>query len=166
MQKHYLADIIEPVAENMGYEVVRILTIGDSNPTVQVMIEHQNYNQELTVDDCAEVSRALSVVLDEKDPISDKYTLEVSSPGLDRPLTKIEHFKRYIGYVIKLETVEMVEKRKRFKGTIEKVTPLNEVVLKMEKTEYTIAFDNIAKAKIVITDELWAQYLKAHKTGN
>ena len=166
MQKHYLADIIEPVAENMGYEVVRILTIGDSNPTVQVMIEHKDYNQELTVDDCAEVSRALSAVLDEKDPISNKYTLEVSSPGLDRPLTKIEHFKRYAGYVIKLETVKMVEKRKRFKGTIEKVTPLNEIVLKMEETEYTIAFDNIAKAKIVITDELWAQYLKAHKTGN
>ena len=72
MQKHYLADIIEPVAENMGYEVVRILTIGDSNPTVQVMIEHKDYNQELTVDDCAEVSRALSAVLDEKDPISNK----------------------------------------------------------------------------------------------
>lgn len=165
MQKHYLAEIIEPVADKMGFEVVRILTIGDSNPTLQVMIEHKDYNRELTVDDCAEVSRALSAMLDEKDPISDKYTLEVSSPGLDRPLTTIEHFKRYVGYVIKLETVEMVEKRKRFKGTIEKVTPLNEVVLKMEETEYKIAFDNIAKAKIVITDELWAQYLKAHKTS-
>lgn len=165
MQKHYLAEIIEPVADKMGFEVVRILTIGDSNPTLQVMIEHKDYNRELTVDDCAEVSRALSAMLDEKDPISDKYTLEVSSPGLDRPLTTIEHFKRYVGYVIKLETVEMVEKRKRFKGTIEKVTPLNEVVLKMEEAEYKIAFDNIAKAKIVITDELWAQYLKAHKTS-
>ena len=163
MQKHYLADIIEPVIEALGYDTVRILTIGDSNPTIQIMIEHKDYEKELTVDDCAKVSRAISAVMDEKDPIENKYTLEVSSPGLDRPLTKIEHFKRYINYVIKLETINPVEKRKRFKGVIENVTDDNQVVMLMEGISYNIDYDNISKAKIVITDELWEQFLKAQK---
>lgn len=163
MQKHYLADIIEPVIDALGYDTVRILTIGDSNPTIQIMIEHKDYEKELTVDDCAKVSRAISTVMDEKDPIENKYTLEVSSPGLDRPLTKLEHFKRYINYVIKLETVNPVEKRKRFKGIIENVTSDNQVIMSMDDISYNIEYDNIAKAKIVITDELWEQFLKAQK---
>jgi ribosome maturation factor RimP len=163
VQKHYLADIIEPVIDALGYDTVRILTIGDSNPTIQIMIEHKDYEEELTVDDCAKVSRAISAVMDEKDPIENKYTLEVSSPGLDRPLTKIEHFKRYINYVIKLETINPVEKRKRFKGVIENVTDDNQVVMLMEGVSYNIDYDNISKAKIVITDELWEQFLKAQK---
>jgi ribosome maturation factor RimP len=165
MQKHYLADIIEPVVEGLGFATVRILTIGDSNPTLQIMIEHINDEKELTVDDCAKVSRAISAVLDEKDPTKDRYTLEVSSPGLDRPLTKLEHFSRYKNYVIKLETIEPVEKRKRFKGIIKDVSSSGEITLEMETTEYKIAFDNVAKAKIVITDELWEQYLKSHKSA-
>lgn len=127
MQKHYLADIIEPVVQSAGYETVRILTIGESDPVLQIMIEHQDYEKEITVDDCAAVSRAVSAVLDEKDPIENRYTLEVSSPGLDRPLTKAEHFKRYIGYVIKLETITPVENRKRFKGIIESVSADNDI---------------------------------------
>ena len=92
-----------------------------------------------------------------------KDTLEVSSPGLDRPLTKLEHFKRYINYVIKLETINVVEKRKRFKGVIENVTEDNQVVLHMEGVSYNVDYDNISKTKIVITDELWEQFLKAQK---
>ena len=166
MQKHYLADIIEPVVEGLGYETVRILTVGETNPVIQIMIEHKDYTKEITVDDCATVSRALSATLDEKDPIENKYVLEVSSPGIDRPLTKIEHFKRYLGEFIKLETIETVEKRKRFKGSIEEVSSNNEVILKMDEDLYTIAYDNILKAKIVLTDELWAKYLKAHKNND
>ncbi|MBP3687803.1 MAG: ribosome maturation factor RimP [Alphaproteobacteria bacterium] len=164
MQRHYLADIIEPVVEKLGYEVVRILTIGEANPTLQIMIEHKNYEEELTVDNCAEVSRAVSATLDELDPIENRYTLEVSSPGLDRPLTKPEHFERYKGYLIKLETLEPVEKRKRFKGTIKEVAADNNVMLEMENITYSIPFANIAKAKIIITDELWEQFLKSQKT--
>ena len=163
MQKHYLADLIEPIISNLGFETVRILTIGETNPVLQIMIEHKDYNKEISVDDCALVSRSLSEVLEEKDPIEGKYVLEVSSPGLDRPLTKLEHFSRYIGYLIKLETIDMVEKRKRFKGTIESVSDKGEISLKMEEEVYNIAYDNISKAKIILTDELWEQYLKAHK---
>ena len=166
MQKHYLADIIEPIVEGLGYDTVRILTVGETNPVIQIMIEHKDYNKEITVDDCATVSRALSATLDEKDPIENKYVLEVSSPGIDRPLTKVEHFKRYLGYLIKVETIEAVEKRKRFKGTIEEVSSNDEIVLKMEDVRYTIAYENISKAKIILTDELWAQYLKAHKNND
>ncbi len=165
MQKHYLANVIEPVVDGLGYETVRILTIGDANPVLQVMIEHKNYEQEITVDDCALVSRALSAALDENDPIEGRYTLEVSSPGLDRPLTKPEHFKRYLGYVVKLETAEPVEKRKRFKGTLEAADD-NSLTIKMEDVVYAIAYENIIKAKIVLTDELWEKYLKSQKTEN
>ncbi len=166
MQKHYLTDIIEPTVNELGYEVVRILTIGESNPVLQIMIEHKDYEKEITVDDCALVSRAISAIMDEKDPIENRYTLEVSSPGLDRPLTKLEHFKRYTDYVIKLETITPVENRKRFKGTIKSVSDENNIILKMDNLEYVIAFDNIAKAKIVLTDELWEKYLKSQKTDN
>ncbi len=165
MQKHYLSDIIEPIVEGLGFETVRILTTGESNPVIQIMIEHKDYTKEITVDDCATVSRAISTVFDEKDPVEGKYVLEVSSPGIDRPLTKIDHFNRYKGYLIKLETIETVEKRKRFKGVIEDVSSNNEVLLKMDEVVYSIAFDNISKAKIILTDELWAEYLKAHKNN-
>ncbi len=165
MQKHYLADMIEPIVENLGYEIVRITTIGENNPTLQIMIEHKNYEEELTVDDCATVSRAISAVLDEKDPIENKYTLEVSSPGLDRPLTKLEHFKRYQGEMIKAETSELIEKRKRFKGIIKEVTAEDEIILEEGENIYKVPFSQIIKAKIILTDELWERYLKSHKTS-
>lgn len=163
MQKHYLADILEPVIGQMGYDTVRIMTIGEKDPTLQIMIEHKESGKELTVDDCAAVSRAVSAVLDEKDPIDGRYTLEISSPGLDRPLTKPEHFLRYIGYAVKVETVEPVEKRKRFKGTLKNISADNVITIDMEDKDYSVAFANIAKAKIIITDELWEQFMKSRK---
>ena len=160
MQKHYLQDLIEPVVTKAGYELVRVMTIGQANPTLQVMIDTIGGKTPLTVDDCAKVSRLLSDVLDEKDPIKDKYSLEVSSPGLDRPLTKLEHFMRYQGYEVKVETEEKVENRKRFKGKIAKVAGDN-IVIATEEDEYTIPFAAINKAKLVITDELWNEYQAA-----
>lgn len=158
MQKHYLQDMLEPVIANLGYETVRIMTIGQVNPTLQVMIDVPDGSREINVDDCAKVSCALSAVLDEKDPIKDKYSLEVSSPGLDRPLTKPEHFVRFKGYTAKVETINEVDKRKRIKGVILGLDENNNVHIDMDGKEFVVAFDNIAKAKIVITDELWEQY--------
>ncbi len=158
MQKHYLQDMLEPVIANLGYETVRIMTIGQVNPTLQVMIDIPDGSREINVDDCAKVSRALSAVLDEKDPIKDKYSLEVSSPGLDRPLTKPEHLVRFKGYTAKVETINEVDKRKRIKGVILGLDENNNVHIDMDGKEFVVAFDNIAKAKIVITDELWEQY--------
>lgn len=164
MQKHHLQDMLEPAIEALGYETIRILTIGQVNPTLQVMIDVKDYSREINVEDCAKVSRALSAILDEKDPIKDKYSLEVSSPGLDRPLTKPEHFVRFKDYVIKVETINEVEKRKRIKGINLGLNEKNEVRIDMDGKEYVVAFDNISKAKIVITDELWEKYQAEHET--
>lgn len=164
MQKHYLQDMLEPIIDDLGYETVRILTIGQVNPTLQVMIDVKDGSRDITVDDCAKVSRALSAVLDEKDPIKDKYSLEVSSPGLDRPLTKPEHFARFRGYTAKVETINEVDKRKRIKGEILGLDENNNVHMDMDGKEFVIAFDNIAKAKIVITDELLARYQEEQET--
>ena len=163
MQKHHLQDMLEPVIEGLGYETIRILTIGQVNPTLQVMIDVKDYSREIDVEDCAKVSRALSAVLDEKDPIKDKYSLEVSSPGLDRPLTKPEHFARFKDYVIKVETINEVEKRKRIKGLNLGLEENNNIRIDMDGKEYVVNFDNISKAKIVITDELWEKYLSEHE---
>ena len=164
MQKHYLQDLIEPVVVGQGYELVRVLTIGQANPTLQVMIDKLD-GTDVTVDDCAKVSRALSDMLDEKDPIENRYSLEVSSPGLDRPLTKLKHFEHYIDYEVKIETEEKVENRKRFKGKIISVADGN-ITLAAEDTEYTIPFTAISKAKLVVTDELWEEYQAAHEVAD
>ena len=163
MQKHYLQDLIEPVVEKEGFELVRVLTIGQANPTLQVMIDTLD-GSDITVDDCATVSHALSAVLDERDPIENRYSLEVSSPGLDRPLTKLPHFVRWKGYEIKLETEDKVENRKRFKGKIVDVAGEN-IVIAAEDTQYTIPFNLVSKAKLVVTDELWEEYQAAHQAA-
>lgn len=165
MQKHSLQDLLEPVIDQAGYETIRILTIGKENPTLQVMIDIKDASREVNVEDCAKVSRALSAVLDEKDPISGKYSLEVSSPGLDRPLTKLAHFERFKGYTAKVELYQEVEKRKRIKGVILGTDAQNNVRIEMDGTVYMTGFDNIAKAKIVITDELWEKYQAEHENA-
>lgn len=162
MEKHYLQDIIEPVVEGLGYELVRVLTMGGERQTLQVMIENKNHSKPITVDDCAAVSRALSDVLDEKDPIADKYSLEVSSTGVDRPLTKLEHFERYNGYEAKIEAAGAVEGRKRFKGKLAGVRD-NLISIVDNNVTYEINFDNISKAKLVLTDELWEKYCQENE---
>ena len=160
MDKHPLEDLLNPVVEKLGYELVRVMTIGAKNPTLQVMIDRLDGN-DITVDDCATVSRALSDVLDEKDPIENQYSLEVSSPGIDRPLTKLQHFVRFVGYEAKIETIQPVENRKRFKGKILAVDDRQNISFDMDGIQYLIAFDNVAKAKILLTDELLQKYADA-----
>ena len=161
--KHYLTDMLEPEIVKLGYEMVRIITIGQMNPTLQVMIDRTD-GKDVSVDDCAKVSRALSAVLDEKDPIASKYTLEVSSPGLDRPLTKPEHFSRFAGNTVKIETDELIENRKRFKGVLQGLEGQDVNILAEDGIAYKIPFAAIAKAKIVLTDELLAKWEAEHGT--
>ena len=154
-KKHPLQDMLEPCINAMGYEIVRMITMGNVNSTLQIMIERQD-RQNINVDDCAKVSRAISSILDEQDPISERYNLEVSSPGLDRPLTKVEHFIRFSGFEAKIETDTEIEKRKRFKGRLKGVDKDNNIILEMDEQEYKIPFDYISKAKLLLTDELLA----------
>lgn len=158
--KHPVSDLVEPIIDKLGFETVRIMTIGNKNPTLQIMIERKD-RKNLTVDDCAAVSREISVVLDEKDPIEGQYSLEVSSPGLDRPLTKEEHFKRFAGYEARIETVSEVDGRKRFKGKIIGLNQNRLIDFDMDGTEYHIPFDAVSKAKLILTEELLNKYAEA-----
>ena len=157
-EKHPIYDLVAPTIENLGFDVVRILMTGAQRPTLQIMIERKD-RKNLVVDDCAAVSRAVSAILDEKDPIDSEYSLEVSSPGIDRPLTKPEHFARFTGYEAKIETSETIDGRKRFKGKIITLKEDNTISFSMEDKEYSIPFDSVAKAKLVLTDELWNEYV-------
>lgn len=154
-KKHPLQEMLKPLIDEMGFDLVRIITIGNINPTLQIMIERKD-RENIVVDDCAAVSRAVSALLDEKDPIAGRYTLEVSSPGLDRPLTALENFVRFAGFEAKIETDVEIEKRKRFKGRIVRVDENDNIVFAMDGEEYLIPYEAVFKAKLLLTDELLA----------
>lgn len=146
--------VIAPSLEAMGYGLVRVLIGAGRRPTLQVMAERLD-GQAMTVEDCAEISRAVSALLDVDDPLAGPYTLEVSSPGLDRPLMRREDYVRFAGRDAKVETREALEGRKRFTGRIAGLDG-NSVRLATAEGEVAIALDDIAKAKLLITDELLA----------
>ena len=108
-----LADFVTPIIEGLGFELVRLRLMGGKTATLQIMAERPEGGIE--VDDCAAISTAVSAVLDVEDPIEDNYTLEVSSLGIDRPLTRLKDFEAWQGYVAKIETTELIDGRKRFK---------------------------------------------------
>lgn len=143
---------IEQIVESLGFEPVRVMIIGNVNKTLQVMIDRLDGSQ-INVDDCAKVSRALNAFFEENQTPENDYTLEVSSPGIDRPLTKLAHFTRFINSEAKIETSDIVEERKRFKGKILSTNDKSVVIL-MDGIEYTIPYTSINKAKLVLTDEL------------
>ena len=157
-EQHPIYVMVAPSIESMGFEVIRIILTGTQRPTLQIMIERQD-RKNLVVDDCASVSRAVSAILDEKDPIESEYSLEVSSPGIDRPLTKPEHFSRFSGYEAKVETSDSIDGRKRFKGKIIALKDDNTILFLMDEKEYSIPFDSVSKAKLILTDELWNEYV-------
>ena len=157
-----LAEIVQPVIEDMGFELVRIRLMSGETPTLQIMAERPQGGIE--VDDCAEISTAVSAVLDVEDPILDAYTLEVSSPGIDRPLTRLKDFETYEGYEARVETAEMIDGRKRFKGVLAGIEG-NEVLINLDEGTVGLDFDWLADAKLVLTDELIREMLKARKAA-
>ena len=116
----------------------------------------------MTADDCESLSRALSAILDVEDIIAGRYLLEVTSPGIDRPLVKLQDYDRFKGREAKIETLLPIDGRKRFKGLLKGVQG-NQVLIDFEGNEIAIDFSAISKAKLVLTDELVAQLLKANK---
>jgi ribosome maturation factor RimP len=155
-----LAAIVAPVIEGMGYRLVRLRLMGGKRITLQIMAERQDGSME--VEDCAQLSRALSATLDVEDPIEREYRLEVSSPGIDRPLTRLEDFARWEGYEAKLETAEMIGGRKRFKGVLAGVEG-TEVLIDIDEGTIGLEFDWLTDAKLVLTDELVTESLRARK---
>ena len=141
-----LNELIEPICDQMGYDLVRLqLHGGNSRKVLQIMAERKD-RQAMTVDDCADL-----------DPIEDNYTLEVSSPGIDRPLVKLNDFDRFKGFEAKIEALTLINGRKRFSGRLQGVDG-DDVVLLFENEDVRIPFDQIAKAKLILTDELLAAF--------
>ncbi|HUH24729.1 MAG TPA: ribosome maturation factor RimP [Brevundimonas sp.] len=150
-----LLELIEPVAESLGLAVVRVRLMGGTlRRRLQIMAERVSDN-DISVEECARLSRAVSEVFDAADPISGEYLLEVSSPGIDRPLTRLLDFQLFEGFEARLETDRMVEGRKRFKGILAG-TEGDNVAIDLDGEEDTalIPFEWIADAKLVLTDEL------------
>jgi len=157
-----MAEIITPVLEDMGYELVRVRLMSGKSTILQIMADRPNGGIE--VDDCAEISNAVSATLDVEDPILDAYTLEVSSPGIDRPLTRLKDFETYEGYEAKLETAELQGGRRRFKGELAGVEG-DEVLINVEEGTIGLNFDWLSEAKLVLTDELIKEMLRQRKAA-
>jgi ribosome maturation factor RimP len=159
-----LAEIVAPVIEDMGFELVRLRLQGGKTATLQVMADRPAGGIE--VDDCARISTDLSAVLDVEDPIADEYTLEVSSPGIDRPLTRPKDFEIWAGYEARVETTEQIDGQRRFKGVLQGLEG-DEVLIEIERGAETpvigLRFEWLSDAKLILTDELIREVLRARK---
>jgi ribosome maturation factor RimP len=155
-----LAEIITPVIEDMGFELVRVRLMSGKNATLQVMADRPDGG--IDVDDCAQISTAIGAVLDVEDPIVDEYALEVSSPGIDRPLTRLKDFANFEGYEAKIETDDLIDGRRRFKGELAGVEG-DEVLINIEEGTVGLKFEWLTDAKLVLTDELIKEMLRQRK---
>ncbi len=155
-----LAGLLEPAIEGLGFELVRISVQGTGKPTIQVMAERPD--RTMVVEDCAKLSREISTIMDVADPISGEYVLEVSSPGIDRPLTRLKDFEDFMGFEARLSTRTMIDGQRRFKGKLLGVEG-ETITLATQEGEKELEFNNIEKAKLVLTDELIAASLKGQK---
>ncbi|SDE60358.1 ribosome maturation factor RimP [Kordiimonas lacus] len=146
-----IAALIEPTVEALGFELVRVTYGGGRKPTLQVMAEKPDGT--MGVDDCATLSRELSLILDVEDPLPGEYLLEVSSPGVDRPLTRRKDFERWVGFEVKVEMEEQMDGRRRFRGPMTSFKD-NMVTIETDEGVVELDFDGISKAKLILTDEL------------
>jgi ribosome maturation factor RimP len=152
-QLERLEQRIAPTLQTLGYEVVRVAVGGGGRKTLQIMADRID-RKPISVDDCAAISEVLSAVFDVEEPLPGAYDLEVSSPGIDRPLTRAKDFAAYAGHEAKVETTEMIDGRRRFKGVLRGLGSEGEVRLEVDGIEIGIAPATIASAKLVMTDKL------------
>ncbi len=161
-----VASIIIPTMATIGFKLVRVLLSGQNGYTLQVMAERADGT--MSVDDCEELSKAISPVLDVEDPIGRAYHLEISSPGIDRQLVRKSDFSRWGGYTMKLETVTMINGKRRFKGKLiegddDGFTFEADALAYGEEPRIKVAYENVADARLVLTDELIREALKRDK---
>lgn len=152
--KDRVAALITGPLEGMGYELVRVQLSGGDRPVLQIMAERAD-GAAMTVEDCADISHSVSALLDAEDPIAGAYTLEVSSPGIDRPLTRPQDFERFAGFEARIETQEPISGRRRFKGRLLGLED-GVVSLAVDADTVHLPIEAIAKARLVLTDELIA----------
>ena len=162
-----VAALIEPALNDMGFRLVRVTVSGRDGTTVQIMAERPDGT--ITVEDCAEISRNVSPLLDAHDPIAGQYTLEISSPGIDRPMARASDFQAWAGHEAKIETKELVTGRKRFRGIILGLAGSEvriEVPPDQGGPEVSLPIGVIAEARLVLTDELIRETLRRAKKAN
>ena len=162
-----VANIIEPEIEDLGYRLVRVKLSNINGATLQIMAERPDGT--MNVAGCEEVSRAISPILDIEDPISQAYHLEISSPGIDRPLVRLSDFVTWSGHAAKLETHQLINGRKRYKGMIlsvegQDITFRREAPNEGEEPEFVLPITEIKDAKLVMTDDLITEALKRDKS--
>jgi ribosome maturation factor RimP len=163
-----IAGLAEPVLADLGFRLVRVVVSGRNGATVQIMAERPEGT--ITVEECAEISRRLSPVLDVHDPMKGQYTLEVSSPGIDRPLVRPSDFDAWAGYEAKIEMKELISGRKRFRGVLEGIEG-EEVRIEVELDQLGrqiigLPLGLIGEARLVLTDELIRETLRRTKKGS
>ena len=157
-----LEPIFEPVIEQAGFKLVRLRLMGGAAQTLQVMAERPDGS--MNVEDCAELSRALLDFIEKQEPIEGEYELEVSSPGIDRPLTRPQDFARWSGHEAKFELDGLYEGRKRWRGIVLGLDGAD-VVIRADNQDIRFPFRSVVNAKLVLTDKLIQEDLKARKTG-
>jgi ribosome maturation factor RimP len=161
-----LADIVGPVIAGLGYELVRLRLMGGQRKTLQIMADRPEGG--IDIEECGLISTAVSAVLDVEDPIEDAYTLEVSSPGIDRPLTRLKDFDAWADHEARIETTELIDGRRRFKGIL-RGTEGDEVLIEIEEkggpVTIGIKFDWLSDAKLILTDALIAEMLRKRKAA-
>lgn len=159
MSVERVAELIEPSLNDLGFELVRVQFQGGARRVLQIMAEPLDRDAEMTVDHCADISRMVSAILDVADPIDGAYSLEISSPGLDRPLIKLEDFDRFAGFDARVDVEPAIDGRKRWQGRLAG-TAEAQVKLLVGGDEMSVDFAHIKKAKLVLTDELIAASMK------
>lgn len=160
----HIKELIAPALADMGFDIIKLQLSGDQRPKLLIMIDRLD-EEAVTVDDCADVSREVSAIMDVEDPIEDRYTLEVSSPGIDRPLARPRDFERFAGFDAKVEMAMPIDGQKRFRGKLLGLVDDHvhlEIEHKGEQVEIALPFKDVYQAKLVMSDAL----LKAGAPAN
>jgi len=156
-----LAELLNPILKDLGFEMVRIRLSSGEPSTLQIMADHSS--GQIGVDDLANINTSIGTILDVEDPIPENYTLEISSPGIDRPLTRKKDFDSYQGFEAKLETTELIDGRRRFKGILAG-TSEDEVLINLDEGTVGLKFNWLSDARLILSDDLIKQMLRKKNT--
>ena len=151
-QEIKIKSLIDPIIASLGYELIQIQIFHESTRRLQIMVERQD-GADLTVEDCSMISKEISIILDVNDPIEGNYLLEVSSPGIDRPLFQLKDFKKYAGFDVRVDMNNLFQGRKKFKGKLTGIEGDN-VSIRINEETYMLPISEIQKAKLLLTQEL------------
>lgn len=152
-----LAELLNPILEDLGFEMVRVRLSNGDPSTLQIMADR--LDGQIGVDELAEINTSVGTILDVEDPIPENYTLEISSPGIDRPLTRKKDFDSFQGFEAKVETTELIDGRRRFRGVLAGVNN-DEVLINLEEGTIGLKFTWLSDARLVLSDDLIKKMLK------